>query len=200
MTTKDQAETRLLELQAKKLELRLNHEVARDASRVYHFCAPLVDSAVDVCMDVLTKWTYYSDEPITLAFNSPGGGVFAGFALFDFVRELVEKGHHIETSVYGFAASMAGVLLQAGTVRTIRPNAWFMAHEASTMSAGTYSALKDQTELLKKLQDRTMEILVGRSDGKTSLKTIKSKTSRKDWWLSADEALAAGFVDKIILP
>ena len=192
------AETRLANARATQIEHETAHHAAMNASRVYHFCAPIIEQTVDTCIDVLNQWLHYSADPVTLAFNSGGGQVFAGFALFDFVREQVAAGHHIETSVYGFAASMAAVITQAGTVRTMRPNAWIMAHEATTGGSGTTSAMKDQVDLAGRLQEQTMKIMVSRTGRKTSLTKLKRNTNRKDWWLNAEEALEAGFIDAIV--
>lgn len=197
---REEAEIRLLELQADKLEFRLSHERAVAESRVYHFCQPVIDQTVDTCMDVLTMWMHRSEDPVVLAFNSPGGHLFSGFALFDFIQEYVAEGFHIETSVYGYAASMAAVLTQAGTVRTMRPNAWLMAHEASTGASGTTSSVQDQVELAAELQEQTMRIMVSRTGRKTSLTKLKRQTLRKDWWLTAQQALEAGFIDEIAYP
>ena len=194
------AQTRHHDWQAKRLEHDLAREAARDADRWYHFNAPIVDQTIDVCMSVLSVWVHESDRPITLAFDSPGGHIFSGLALHDFIAEMVAKGAHIETSAYGFAASMAGICLQAGAERTIRPNAYFMVHEASTEMAGNMSGLTDQVTLLKRMQERTQKILVDKSGGKTTMKLLKTKTARKSWWLDAAEALAQGFVDRIVYP
>ena len=184
--------------------IRLNREntleAASDSFRTYHFCEVIIDKTVEMCLAILTKWMLISDEPITIEFNSPGGSIFAGFALYDFIAEAVAKGQYIETTAVGYAASMAGVALQAGTVRTIRPNAFFMAHEAQSVMSGSMSGFRDEVELLERLQERCIHILTSRTGRKTTAAKLKSKTLRKAWWLDASETLAAGFVDRIVVP
>ena len=61
-----------------------------------------------------------------IVFSSPGGGIISGFELFDFMQDLRSKGHKITTGSLGYAASMAGILLQAGDVRWIGHQSWMI--------------------------------------------------------------------------
>jgi ATP-dependent protease ClpP protease subunit len=194
------AQIRQATADAERLELGNLDEAARTAFRKYHFCEPIVDKTTELCIAVLTKWMHVSDDPITVEFNSPGGSIFAGFALYDFICESVASGQYIETTATGYAASMAGVALQAGTERTMRPNAYFMAHEAKSVMSGSMSGFRDEVELLERLQERCISVLTSRTGRKTTAARLKSKTLRKAWWLDAPEALAAGFVDRIVVP
>src|SRR5690606_40252913 len=110
--------------------------------------------------------------PITIKINSPGGSVFEGLALYDRLRALSALGHHITTVSYGMAASMGGILLQAGDTRLVAPNAWFLIHEVSTITWGNTSEIEDQIEFTRRLQDQLLEILASRS------KLSKAKISK----------------------
>jgi ATP-dependent Clp endopeptidase proteolytic subunit ClpP len=134
-------------------------------------------------------------QPIKLIFNSPGGSVFDGLALFDYLTELRSDGHQITTVGMGMAASMGGVLLQAGSHRVLAPNAYMLIHEVSSLAWGGASELEDEVAFVKRLQDRILDILAERST--MTRQQIARKWKRKDWWLDAPEALKLGFVDEV---
>jgi ATP-dependent Clp protease protease subunit len=134
-------------------------------------------------------------QPIKLIFNSPGGSVFDGLALFDYLTELRADGHQITTVGMGMAASMGGVLLQAGSHRVLAPNAYMLIHEVSSLAWGGASELEDEVVFVRRLQDRILDILAERST--MTRQQIARKWKRKDWWLDAPEALKLGFVDEV---
>lgn len=134
-------------------------------------------------------------KPITIIFNSPGGAVIDGLALYDFIDDLKEKGVQVTTIARGMAASMGGVLLQAGNKRIVGKNAHVLIHEVSKGSIGKVSEIEDDIKFAKKLQERLVDILAERSTMTTN--QIKNKWKRKDWWLGADECVKFGFADEI---
>ena len=93
------------------------------------------------------------------------------------------------------AASMGGVLLQAGTRRIMAPQSSLLIHEAQFNTSGSFGQVEDQVDYVKKLQERILDILAERST--LSKRQIKTRWLRKNWWLMADEALELGFVDAI---
>lgn len=177
----------------------LNHKEAADRARVYHFPSAIYNETIDTCIEILQHWINVDPTaPITVAFNSPGGVVFEGFALYDFIADHVEQGVPIDTTGYGKVASMATVCLQAGRVRSLHRNAFFMVHEVNSFINGTMQSLKDQLEFTTSLQDRIEEILVSRVNPNTITKdALHDKTKHFDWWMTAEEALEIGFIDKI---
>ena len=168
----------------------LNH------SQIYNFFEPVTYGGVEDAINWIGMWSRRNPEsPIKIVFNSPGGSVFAGMALYDFLQELREKGHHITTEARGYSASMAGILLQAGDERVIGANAHIMIHEISSVALGKASELEDELKLVEKLQEKSLNILAERST--MSKAQIKRKWKRKDWWLDAQEAVELGFADRI---
>jgi ATP-dependent Clp protease protease subunit len=127
--------------------------------------------------------------------NSGGGSVFAGLALFDYIQLIRGAGCQVTTTAVGMAASMAGILLQAGTTRVMSEHAYLMIHEASTATWGKISELRDEVELIDKLEERMLAILAERST--LSAKQIKAKCARRDWWIDSKEALKLGFIDVV---
>ncbi len=172
-------------------------ELSKDKyHRFYPFYRPVDDSSVTTCMEMLSFWSRTDPQcAIELVFNSPGGGVLAGLALFDFIRDLREKGHHITTHTLGHAASMAGILLQAGTTRVMGKEAWILIHEISFGAVGKIGEIEDTTEWVKKMQKRILNIFAERS--KMTAVQIEKKWKRTDWWLDSDQALELGLIDEV---
>lgn len=180
--------------QAKRAE---RDELAADRHHhLYNFSKSVSEGTVRECINQLTNWSRKEPEcEIEICFNSPGGSVVDGFALFDFIQVLRQRGHKVTTSALGMAASMAGILLQAGDTRVMGAQSWLMIHEASFGAVGKIGEVEDTVEWVKRVQERILDIFAERS--KMSRTAIKKKWTRKDWWLSSDEALELGFVDAI---
>lgn len=162
----------------------------------YQFTSEVSGTSVNQCIERLSKWS--RQEPgchIEVIFNSPGGGVIAGMALFDFLLDLRAKGHDITTVALGYAASMAGILLQAGTKRVMGREAWVLIHEVSFSAIGKIGEVEDTTEWVKRICKRVVRIFAERS--KLTPAQIEKKWKRKDWWLSSDECLKLGLVDEV---
>lgn len=164
---------------------------------VYMFTEPVNGQSVSKCMTQLDVWKRVDPGcPITIVFNSPGGGVIDGMALFDYILQLRASGHKVTTKAMGFAASMAGILLQAGDVRQMGREAYLLIHEISTVTGGTMGQIEDEVTFLKKIQSRIVDIFAERA--KISRARIEKGWKRKDWWLDSTEALKLGFVDEIV--
>lgn len=199
------AETDLTNLQAQVEKLRLgelhrneDNELARMRHYgEYLFYNPLVEQTVATCMVDLFSWHKRLPEshPITVTFNSPGGYVTDGFTLFDFLRDLSVKGRPVVTRCLGIAASMGAILMQAGDERVMTPNAFMMIHEVSGSGEGSTSEREEQLKISKAFQARALDILSARSTLTKS--EISKRWQHKDWYMSAEEALRLGFVDRI---
>lgn len=164
---------------------------------VYTFTEPVGGNSVGKCMQQLDVWKRVDpDCAITIVFNSPGGSVIDGMALFDYILQLRDSGHHVTTKAMGFAASMAGILLQAGDVRQMGREAYLLIHEISTVTGGTMGQIEDEVTFLKMIQKRIVSIFSTRA--KISRSAIERGWKRKDWWLDSTEALKLGFVDEVV--
>jgi ATP-dependent Clp protease protease subunit len=120
--------------------------------------------------------------------------------LFDFIQDLRFKGHEITTGSLGYAASMAGILLQAGDVRWIGHQSWMMIHRAAFGAMGKTFEVEDEVKFVKRIEKRILEIFVSRS--KLTRSKIQRNWNRKDWWITADECLDLNLVDEVkgVLP
>lgn len=165
-------------------------------NRIYAFDGPVSGGSVQHCIVNLGQWQRRDPEkPIEIIFNSPGGGVFDGLALYDYIKEIQEGGTPVNTTGLGMAASMGGILLQAGDTRTMSYNSYLLIHEVQDIAAGNASELRDQVKFTDRIQNRLLNILAERST--LNQKQIERRWQRKDWWLDAEEALKLGFVDKV---
>ena len=201
---KEALEIQKLELEIAHLRFRAEKQVAdyerdmatADAARVYPLTGEISSTSVKYAIDRLTEWFRHSpDEPIEIVINSGGGSLFAGMALFDYIQIIRGAGCPVTTTAVGMAASMAGILLQAGSTRVMSEHAYLMIHEASTATWGKISELRDEVELIDRVEERMLAILAERST--MSAKQIKAKSARKDWWLDSREALKYGFIDDV---
>lgn len=205
------ANARLKNAEADESEIEL--EVRREKREIektdnrYHFFYPYNDqissASVKSCIDQLTKWMRLNPgQDIEIQFNSPGGDVIAGLALFDFIQTVRKAGHYVTTSSIGYAASMAGVLLQAGDHRVIGGQSYMMLHEASFGSSGKTSEVEDRVEWIKRVQDRFIVIFANRCQAtdapkKLTKAQIKRNWTRTDWWIDSEQALEYGLVDEV---
>ena len=134
------------------------------------------------------------DEDIKLYINSPGGSVYDGLAIYDTMNFIKPD---VQTIGIGLQASMGAFLLSAGAKgkRAILPNARVMIHQPSS---GTRGKITDQEIDLKEgllLKEKLAQILAKNSGRK--LEKLKNDMER-DYWMSAEEAVEYGLVDKII--
>jgi ATP-dependent Clp endopeptidase proteolytic subunit ClpP len=195
------AEAATLELEAERAYKTRDKEMASDEENfLYRFSKDVSHNSVQACMSKLTQWHRMNpDCDIEIVFSSPGGSIIDGFELFDFIQEL-RHDHKVTTGSLGMAASMAGILLQAGDVRWIGHQAWMMIHRAAFGAIGKTYEVEDEVRLVKRIEERCLDIFVSRSN--ITKQKIRKNWDRKDWWIDADECLEAGLVDEIraILP
>ena len=133
-----EADKMTIELTCKQMDLvvkeekRAKEKATDEENFLYRFGTEVGGKSVNSCMKKLTEWHRINPKcDIELVFSSPGGSIIDGFELFDFLQHLRNEGHHITTGTLGYAASMAGILLQAGDTRWIGQQAWMMIHRAA---------------------------------------------------------------------
>lgn len=193
------AEARLSVVEAENLEMDVA-EYRAEAQRhgIYHFVGPVSEQSVKSCIEDLDKWGRRDPGcDFTLTLNTPGGDVIDGLALYDFITQDLRENrqHKVTTVARGYAASMGGILLQAGDKRLIGKNAYVLIHEVSSGAIGKVSELEDEFKFTKRLQERLVQILAERST--LTEAGIKKKWSRKDWWVDSAECVDLGLADGI---
>jgi ATP-dependent Clp protease protease subunit len=131
---------------------------------------------------------------INLYINSPGGSVTAGLAIYDTMQFVTCD---VATYCVGIAASMAAVLLTAGTKakRYALPNSDIMIHQVSGGAQGTASDVERTVEYMFRLKKRLIGILAHHT-GKAEEQI--QRDSDRDYWISAQQAKEYGLVDEVV--
>lgn len=132
-------------------------------------------------------------KKLTVRINSPGGSVFDGLAIYNYLASLAD----VTTIVEGVAASMASVIALAGKTRKIAENSFFMVHSPWSAVAGTADDMRETADLLDKLAASLAGIYAKRT-GKTD-EEVKA-WMETDTWFSGSEALSAGLATEITAP
>jgi ATP-dependent Clp protease protease subunit len=134
------------------------------------------------------------ERDIYLYINSPGGSVTAGLAIYDTMQYITND---VVTICMGQAASMGAVLLAAGAAgkRSALTNSRVMIHQPLGGSQGQASMLEIYTREILKIRDKLYAILANHT-GQTQKKIAED--SDRDFFMSAEEALKYGLVDKVI--
>jgi ATP-dependent Clp protease protease subunit len=133
-------------------------------------------------------------KDIHLYINSPGGSVTSGMAIYDTMQFVKPD---VSTICIGMAASMGAVLLAGGAKgkRFVLPNAEVMIHQVMGGAEGQASDIAITAKHILKTKD-TLNRILSEHTGQP-LKKVEKDTDR-DYYMSAEEALAYGIVDKIV--
>lgn len=128
-------------------------------------------------------------KKITLRINSPGGSVFDGLAIYNFLKE-----RDVTVQIDGLAASIASVIAMAGKEVKIAGNGFLMIHNPWGGAMGDADDMRETADLLDKIRDSLISTYAA--------KTKKEREKIKEWmenetWFSADEAMENGFADSI---
>jgi len=160
------------------------------------FLGTAIDDAVanTVIAQLLFLANQDSEKDIKIYINSPGGSVTAGLAIYDTMQFIKPD---VSTTCVGMAASMASVLLAAGTKgkRFCLPNSEVMIHQIMGGMEGQASDIKIHAERILKLKTKLNQILV-KHTGQT-LEKIE-KDSDRDNFMDATTAVRYGLADKVI--
>ncbi len=135
-------------------------------------------------------------KDIYLYVNTPGGSVSAGLAIVDTMNFIKAD---VQTIVMGTAASMGTIIASSGTKgkRFMLPNAEYLIHQPMGGTGGgtQQTDMAIAAEHLLKTRIKLEKILADNSG-----KTVKQihKDAERDYWMSAEETLAYGFIDQIM--
>ena len=163
--------------------------------RIIFIGTPINDDVANaVIAQLLFLESESSKEDIKMYINSPGGQVTSALAIYDTMQYVKAP---VETICMGMAASAASLLLAAGAKgkRMILPNAEVMIHQVLGGAQGQATEIDIQARHILKTRDRLNKILAKHTGQKIT--KIEQDTER-DYYMSADEALKYGIVDKIV--
>ena len=134
------------------------------------------------------------DKDINLYINSPGGSVTAGMAIYDTMQYVKCD---VSTMCMGMAASMGAFLLSGGTKgkRLALPNAEIMIHQPSGGAQGQATEIEIAAEHILRTKKKLNTIL---SENTGQPYETIAKDTERDNWLTAQEALEYGLIDKVM--
>ena len=157
--------------------------------------APIDD---DVANLVIAQLLYLEKEDperdVLLYINSPGGAVSAGFAIYDTMQFIRSD---VATYCLGMAASMAAVILAAGTKgkRFALPNSTILLHQLAGGFRGQASDIDIHAKEILRLKQLLNEILAKHTG--QDLATVERDTDR-DYFMTPEEAVAYGIIDEVV--
>ncbi len=154
------------------------------------------DSATEAIRKLWYMELTAKGEPITIVINSPGGSVDAGFAVWDQIKMMSSP---VKTVVTGMAASMGSILSLVAPKgsRFATANARFMIHQPSMPHgvSGPATDIAITAEEIVKTREKITDIYV-EATGQPREKIAKALD--RDSWMSPEEALDFGLIDKIV--
>lgn len=165
-------------------------------NRIIFLAGPIVErTASIVIQQLLYLQSIRRDQDVNLYINSPGGLVDQTLAIYDTMQFV---GSDIATYCIGQAASGAAIILMAGTKgkRFILPNAKVMLHQPYGGISGQAEDIRIQAEEVLRDKARLNQI-IAKCTGK-AIEKVAEETER-DRYLTADQSLAYGIVDEILV-
>lgn len=165
--------------------------------RIVFLGGPIDDTVANlVIAQLLFLQSQDAKREIAFYINSPGGVVTAGLAIYDTMRFLSCP---IATYCIGQAASMGSVLLAAGTKgkRYALPHARIMIHQPLGGAEGQCTDIQIQAAEIQRMKQTLNEILSAHTG--QPLERIFADTDR-DNFMSAEQAMAYGLVDQVVVP
>lgn len=137
------------------------------------------------------------EKPIHFYINSPGGSVYAGLGMYDIMQHVSCPVH---TYCVGLAASMGSLLLSAGEpeFRHSMPHGRIMIHQPLGGAKGQCSDIQIQAKEIETLKVQLNNIYVKHSSNKELTEKKIEKATDRDNYLSPQEAIKLGLIDKVI--
>ena len=134
------------------------------------------------------------DKDISFYINSPGGSISAGMAIYDTMNYIKCD---VSTICVGMAASMGAFLLAAGAKgkRYALPNSEIMIHQPLGGFKGQATDIQIHADHILRIKEKMNKILAEKT-GKSYKEVVKD--TERDNFMSADEALAYGLIDKVM--
>jgi ATP-dependent Clp protease protease subunit len=163
--------------------------------RIVFLVGPVTESTANlVVAQMLFLESENPDKDINFYINSPGGSIAAGMAIYDTMQFVKPE---ISTLCVGMAASMGAFLLAAGAKgkRFALPNSTVMIHQPLGGFQGQASDIEIHARFILSLRER-LNRLMSEHTGK-SIEDVARETDR-DNFLTAEDALAFGIVDKVL--
>lgn len=163
--------------------------------RIVFLGTPVDDQVADsIVAQLLYLDAEDPEKDVQLYINSPGGSIYAGMAIYDTMQQIRPD---VVTICFGLAASMGAFLLCAGAPgkRLSLPSARIMIHQPLGGAQGQAVDIEIQAKEILYHKQRLNELIANHTH--QPLERIEADTER-DFYMSADDALAYGLIDKVI--
>jgi len=160
-----------------------------------------ISSLAGLLTGILPRWSSEKKQ-IWVILNSPGGDIYQGLAVHDFLKALVEQGIGVNIVGTGMVASMAVCIMQAATKRYSFPNTQFTVHQASLSGEGDpqeVNQLVENAKELVRLNEIVLNIIAERSG--MDVNRIMDLSKKTDYSIGASRAKEFGkngLIDEII--
>jgi ATP-dependent protease ClpP protease subunit len=136
-------------------------------------------------------------EALDVRVNSPGGDVFEGIAVYN---ALVRFPGKVTVHVDGLAASIASLVALAGDRTFVAENAMLMVHRPWTAVVGDAEDMRQQAAILDKAWTAMLATYARGTGRRAESLAQKVEGASGEWWMTAEEAIAAGFADAVEKP
>jgi ATP-dependent Clp protease, protease subunit len=163
--------------------------------RIVFLGTPVTDDIANlVVAQLLHLESEDPDKDISLYINSPGGSVYAGLAIYDTMQFIKPE---VQTICCGIAMSMGALLLAGGAEgkRMSLPNSKILIHQVSSAFQGQATDIEIHAKEIIDVRRRLDEILAKHTG--QELEKVAKDTER-DYFMSADEAVAYNLIDRVI--
>lgn len=134
---------------------------------------------------------------IVVHINSPGGSVFEGYAIFNALKS---SGLKVTTRIESLCASIATLIALAGESIEMSEMATWMIHNPSAGVQGDAEEMRKNADVLQKVQDQLLSAYLARAEKKGKSSEEVEAAMKAETYLTAHEAEAWGFVDKVTEP
>jgi ATP-dependent Clp protease protease subunit len=164
--------------------------------RIIFLGVPIDDTVANIIQaQLLFLESTDPSKDIQIYFNSPGGSVYAGLGIYDTMQYITAD---VATICTGMAASMAAVLMTAGTKgkRSALTHSRIMIHQPMGGAQGQASDIEITAREIKKIKAELYSIIAEHS-GQTYEQI--EKDSDRDYWMTSQEAVDYGMIDEILV-
>lgn len=182
------------------IERSSNREYAYDIysrllkDRIIILSGEIDDNLSNIIVAQLLYLDSINNDDISLYINSPGGSITAGMAIYDTMNYIKSD---VSTICIGMAASMGAFLLSSGKKgkRYCLSNSEVMIHQPLGGAQGQATEIKIAAERILRLKEKLNSILAKNTSRDID---VISRDTERDYFLTSDEALEYGLIDKIL--
>lgn len=162
--------------------------------RIIMLSGEIDDNVANIVVAELLYLDSINHDDISLYINSNGGGITSGMAIYDTMNYIKSD---VSTICIGMCASMAAFLLSSGKKgkRYSLKNSEIMIHQPLGGAKGQATEIKIAAERILKIRDKMNKIMAENTNNDIE---IIEKDTERDNFMSSEEALSYGIIDKIL--